>query len=222
VQAQASAAVNLVNAAFAFAKTVGILGIVPECTAATDLLVPVNTTMVYCFRVQNTGAVALLLQALTDSHLGNLSLPANTVVAPSASYVVTATATLTESVTNVASLTAGVADAGKMALDVIVARTTSATARISGATDDQDGDTIPDNVEGAGDADGDNIPNFLDSDADGDSIPDRQEAGADPANQPDSDGDGIPDFLDPAVPTALEPGEETVWTNQMYLPLVNR
>ena len=95
-------------------------------------------------------------------------------------------------------------------------------AHISGATDDQDGDTIPDNVEGAGDADGDNIPNFLDADADGDSIPDRQEAGADPTNPPDSDGDGIPDFLDPDMPTALEPGEEPVWTNQMFLPLVNR
>ena len=70
VQAQAGAAVNLVNAAFTFAKTVGILGIAPECTAASDLLVPVNTTVVYCFRVENTGAAALLLQTLADSHLG--------------------------------------------------------------------------------------------------------------------------------------------------------
>ena len=66
----------------AFTKTVGILGIAPECTAATDILVPVNTTMVYCFSVENTGAVALLLQSLTDSHLGELSLPPNAVLAP--------------------------------------------------------------------------------------------------------------------------------------------
>jgi hypothetical protein len=105
---------------------------------------------------------------------------------------------------------------------MIVAGTTSATARISAATDDQDGDSIPDNVEGAGDVDGDNVPNFLDTDADGDGIPDRQEAGADPANLADSDGDGIPDFLDPDQPTALEPGGEPVWTNQMFLPLVDR
>jgi hypothetical protein len=180
------------------------------------LLVPVNTTVVYCFRVENTGAVALLLQALTDSHLGNLPLPANTVVAPGASYVVTATATLTESVTNVATLTAGITNATRSALEVVVARTTSATARISGATDDQDSDGIPDNVEGAVDADGDNIPNFLDTDADGDGIPDAVEGAG------DADGDGIPDFLDPDVPTALEPGEEPVWINQMFLPLVNR
>ncbi len=223
VQAQAGAAVNLVNAAFTFAKTVGILGITPECTAATDLLVPINTTVVYCFRVENTGVATLLLQALTDSHLGNLPLPANTVVAPGASYSVTATATLTESVTNVATLTAGVAaDASRSAFDVIVARTTSATARISAATDDQDGDSIPDNVEGAGDVDGDNIPNFLDTDADGDGIPDRDEVGPDPNNPIDSDGDGIPDFLDPDKPTALEPGEEPAMNNRLFLPLVNR
>ncbi len=223
VQAQTGASVNLVNAAFAFAKTVGILGITPECTAATDLLVPVNTTMVYCFRVANTGAAGLLLQALTDSHLGNLPLPGDTVVAPGESYIVSATATLTESVTNVATLTAGVAaDASRSAFDVIVARTTSATARISAATDDQDGDSIPDNVEGAGDVDGDNVPNFLDEDADGDGIPDRQETGPDPANPVDSDGDGIPNFLDPDQPTALEPGEEPAMNNRMFLPLVNR
>ncbi|MBP8294221.1 MAG: hypothetical protein KAX65_15700, partial [Caldilineaceae bacterium] len=223
VQAQTGAAVNLINAAFTFTKTVGILGISPECTAATDLLVPIDTTVVYCFRVENTGAATLLLQALTDSHLGNLPLPANTVVAPGASYIVTATATLTESVTNVATLTAGVAaDASRSAFDLIVARTTSATARISAATDDQDGDSIPDNVEGAGDVDGDNVPNFLDPDADGDRIPDRNEVGTDPNNPIDSDGDGIPDFLDPDKPTALEPGEEPAMNNRLFLPLVNR
>lgn len=53
----------------------------------TDSLVPVNTTMVYCFRVENTGGVALLLQALSDSHLGNLALPARTAAVPMASYL---------------------------------------------------------------------------------------------------------------------------------------
>ena len=105
---------------------------------------------------------------------------------------------------------------------MIVPSTTSATVRISPAADDQDGDTIPDNVEGAGDVDRDNVPNFLDTDADGDGLPDRQEAGPDPANPLDSNGDGIPDFLDPAAPTALEPGEEPVWTNPVFLPLINR
>jgi hypothetical protein len=223
VQAQATATVNLIDAAFVFAKTVGVLGIAPVCSAVSDLRVPVNTTVAYCFRVENTGAEALLLQTLADSHLGNLPLPGNPVVAPGAGYVVTATATVAESVTNVATLTAGVvAGEGRSALAVIVARTTSATVRVSAATDDQDGDSIPDNVEGAGDSDGDNIPNFLDTDADGDGRPDREEAGADPNNPIDSDGDGAPDFLDQDVPTALEPGDEPVWTNQMFLPLVNR
>lgn len=57
-------------------------------------------------------------------------------------------------------------------------------------TGDSDGDTIPDSIEGSGDPDNDNRPNYLDRDSDGDSIPDSQEG------QGDSDGDGNPDYLD--------------------------
>jgi hypothetical protein len=64
--------------------------------------------------------------------------------------------------------------------------------------DDYDGDTISNEDDGTGDADGDGIPNEQDTDSDGDGIPDEVEAGDhDPATPPqDSDGDGIPDFLD--------------------------
>lgn len=63
---------------------------------------------------------------------------------------------------------------------------------------DTDGDTIPDVVEGVGDADGDTIPNYLDWDSDGDGIPDQLEAGPNPSIPQDTDGDGTPDYLDPA------------------------
>jgi len=55
---------------------------------------------------------------------------------------------------------------------------------------DQDGDGIPDEVEGDGDADGDGTPNYLDPDSDGDGIPDAVEGTG------DVDGDGTPNFLD--------------------------
>lgn len=55
---------------------------------------------------------------------------------------------------------------------------------------DQDGDGIPDEVEGDGDQDGDGIPNYLDPDSDGDGIPDAMEG------YDDTDGDGVPDYLD--------------------------
>jgi hypothetical protein len=73
---------------------------------------------------------------------------------------------------------------------------------------DTDGDTIPDSIEGEGDADGDGTPNYLDDDSDGDTIPDAQEAGDDdlctaPANtdwgvdaEGDTEGDDDMDFLD--------------------------
>lgn len=60
---------------------------------------------------------------------------------------------------------------------------------------DSDLDGIPDSVEGVGDADGDGIPNYLDTDSDGDGIPDAAEAGPDPLNPIDTDGDGTPDYL---------------------------
>jgi hypothetical protein len=70
-----------------------------------------------------------------------------------------------------------------------------AAVRISNPGEDQDEDTIPDNVEGAGDIDQDNVPNFLDTDSDGDGLLDIDEVGRDPAQPADSNGDGIPDFL---------------------------
>jgi len=61
---------------------------------------------------------------------------------------------------------------------------------------DSDSDGIPDNVELAGDTDGNAVANYQDLDSDGDGIPDAIEAGVDPANPVDTDGDGVPDYLD--------------------------
>ena len=76
---------------------------------------------------------------------------------------------------------------------------------------DTDGDTIPDDLEGWDDLDGDTLPNARDDDSDDDDIPDAVEAGdADLRTMPaDSDHDGTPDFLDfdsdnDAIPDADE------------------
>lgn len=58
------------------------------------------------------------------------------------------------------------------------------------ASNDQDGDGIPDEIETNSDADGDGIANDLDLDSDNDTIPDQLEAAI------DSDGDQVRDFLD--------------------------
>jgi hypothetical protein len=230
VQAEAAATVNLVNASLAFTKTAGILGITPEYTTLTDRLASVNTTVVYCYNVMNTGAVDLVLVTLAVSHLGNVPLPPNTVIAPGVTYAVIATTTLTQSTTNVATFSAspvvgaaaGSLSASSAGSATLVVGQTAATVRISAATDDQDGDTIPDNIEGAQDVDGDNVPNFLDLDSDGDMAPDSEEAGPDPLHPRDSNGNGIPDFLDPTSPKAFDPGEEPALAEQLYLPLINQ
>ena len=59
---------------------------------------------------------------------------------------------------------------------------------------DDDGDGIPNGVEGCEDLDGDSLPNCIDNDSDGDGIPDNQECPEQPCR--DTDEDGTPDFID--------------------------
>ncbi len=61
---------------------------------------------------------------------------------------------------------------------------------------DDDGDGIPNGVEGCNDSDNDSVPNYLDDDSDGDTISDQEEAGDDPSDPRNSDKDDTPDFLD--------------------------
>ena len=67
-----------------------------------------------------------------------------------------------------------------------------------GGGDDPDSDFISSVDEGTGDADGDGIPNAMDTDSDGDGIDDSVEAGDANCLTPpiDTDMDGTPDFLD--------------------------
>lgn len=100
-------------------------------------------------------------------------------------------------------------------------RSATASVYVSGPLDDQDQDGIPDNVESATDFDGDNLPNFLDTDADNDGAPDAEEGTA------DQDQDGQMDFVDPnnrpPVPTDIEGNpQEPLVVNKIYLPLVAR
>lgn len=64
------------------------------------------------------------------------------------------------------------------------------------AAKDDDGDGIPNGVEGQSDSDGDGIPNYIDTDSDADGILDSEEAGKDGKSPADSDGDGMPDYVD--------------------------
>jgi len=59
---------------------------------------------------------------------------------------------------------------------------------------DDDGDGIPNGVEGCDDLDGDGLPNCLDTDSDGDGVPDSQECPEQPCR--DTDGDGTIDAID--------------------------
>ena len=126
-------------------------------------------------------------------------------LAPGAIYSTGITTTPTVSNTNVATWTSSfpytvTLPNGQLFAKVLeITAHDSATVTVASATDDRDGDTIPDNVEGAGDGDGDQLPNFLDPDADNDGLSDQQEAGPDPRNPRDSNNNGIADYLESAT-----------------------
>ncbi len=65
-----------------------------------------------------------------------------------------------------------------------------ANVDISVSVKDTDGDTLPDDIEGDEDVDGDGEPNYLDLDSDGDGISDREEGLG------DCDEDGVANFID--------------------------
>lgn len=202
----------------AFSKTAGIQGINPACSNQANVKVPISTTVIYCYTVRNTGKLTVSHHTLVDSDLGPILTAITRTLAPGASYSTTVTKTLAVSVTNVATWTATIS--GSMGSAVVVTTpvtTTSAvaTARvlIAGPNDDQDGDGIPDNVEGVGDPDRDNRPNFLDTNSDGDLVSDEDEAGSDPRRPRDSNSDGLPDFLDPTI---------AIPVRGLFLPIVRR
>ena len=197
------AQVNLLDAAIVLSKTVGIVGITSTCAVTGTLQVPVATTVRYCYTVTNRGSIGLQSHRLVDDHLGVLLNNQVRALAPGATYSTSITATLSVSTTNVATWTSSfpysitLPGGNIMSKTLTIAAAAQVTVTLAGATTDSDGDTIPDNVEGARDVDGDNVPNFLDQDADNDGIPDETEAGANPRQPADGNNNGTPDYLEP-------------------------
>ena len=217
--------------------TVGIWGIQPQCSDRTRLKVPLATVVVYCYTVHNQTPLTQTIHTLTDSYWGLLLDKTPIVLGPGQSYQYVISRTVTAGITNAGSWVAesALAMTGRSALSsrktgamrlttmrVWLAAVNlwrgeadlfanSVIVEVSTDTDDQDGDGIPDNLEQAGDMDGDNLPNFLDTDADGDGALDALEGGV------DNDNDGRPDYLDPDTQPLHPTG-----VRQLYLPLIRR
>lgn len=218
VTGQAQAQVKLLDVDLALSKTVGIEGLLPACAVTGTLNVPLGTTVRYCYRVTNRGSYPLTSHQLVDDRLGILLQATAVTLAPGATYSTSITATLSVSTTNVATWTSSFLYTTPVTAATVVSKvleisaTDAVTVTVAAATADSDGDTIPDNVEGAMDMDSDNLPNFLDTDADNDGISDQEEAGPDPLHPRDSNNNGVPDYL--------EAGGGIGTAKQLFLPLV--
>lgn len=145
-----------------------------DCALSSDITVPVSTTVKYCYTITNTGNYTLSTHSLIDSHFPNAILTnAAYELAPGESISTvdlgaSAIHTLYVDTTNVATWTAKIAApvqvVGIQAEPAVinVVGTTQAVVNISPDDLDQDGDGIPDNVEGSLDVNGNGIPAYLD------------------------------------------------------------
>jgi hypothetical protein len=214
VVGKAEARVKLIDAEIVLTKTVGIVGITPACAITETLQVPVGATVRYCYTVKNQGSIALHSHHLVDDRLGVLLNNQTFSIAPGATYSTSITATVSVSTTNVATWTSSfpytvTLPGGSPQTRILSINDVDQVAvTVAGANADSDGDTIPDNVEGARDVDGDNLPNFLDRDADNDGLTDQAEAGSDPRRPLDGNNNGVPDYLEPG--------------RRLWLPLIYR
>jgi hypothetical protein len=202
----------------ALTVTLGIQNIDPECGTDNSLHVPRSTTVVYCYTVRNTGDITLTTHNLVESGFGTIFNNLTLLLGPGQEYSTSRERGWTADMESQShwSGRATVPSGGNRTRVISYTAAFSTTVDISGPQDDQDADTIPDNVEGAGDVDDDNVPNFLDTDSDGDGHSDQDEVGSDPNNPYDGNGNQIPAYLDP---TEGPPNGGTIWRNS-YLPIV--
>lgn len=152
-------------------KTIGVAGYAPLCGENSALTVPTGTAVTYCYQVHNSGDITLTHHLIDDMALEVLQIPVSATLAPgmNVTYVVTHTpsfsATFDVTWTGRVSITApGGAPTLPPGRYISTTATTSATIGISPSSLDQDNDGTPDNEEGAGDADNDGIPAYLDPD----------------------------------------------------------
>lgn len=85
-------------------KTVGLDASV--CADTTELTVPLNTAVTYCFGITNATDITLTRHDLGDTHLGTVLADFSFNLAPGASVFVTQTAVLTQTTVNTATWTA--------------------------------------------------------------------------------------------------------------------
>lgn len=202
ISSQTKTTIKLVDAEIRLTKTVGIEGIGSSCATTDQVKVPVGTTVRYCYQVENRGNILLSNHTLVDNRLGVLLNDVAIPLAAGAAHAINMTATLSVSTTTVATWTSTfpytvtLTGGGTASKVLTISDSDSAIVTVAGPNDDSDSDTIPDNVEGARDVDGDQLPNFLDTDADNDGIADQVEAGSDPRHPSDGNNNGVPDYLE--------------------------
>lgn len=92
------------SSSLTFTKTVGTDP--SQCAGAQQITVKQGDTVVYCYKITNTGNVSITTHTLVDDVLGPISIQNPITVPPGGMLVITKVVQLTGSITNVATWTA--------------------------------------------------------------------------------------------------------------------
>jgi len=88
---------------FTFTKTVGTDP--SQCASAQQITVKQGDTVVYCYKITNTGSISLTTHTLIDDVLGPISIQNPITVPPGGMFFITKVVQVSGSITNVATWT---------------------------------------------------------------------------------------------------------------------
>ena len=144
---------DMITASIVLTKTVGV-GANSGCATTNDIVVPIGSSVTYCYQVQNTGPTTLLTHTLVDSEIGTIVGP-NAVFPLAPGEVVSRTVTqgpIVQQIVNTATWTAITDEVEYSYTKTIVATSTAmATVTVAENVDqacrdhvDNDGDMLVD------------------------------------------------------------------------------
>jgi plastocyanin len=160
---------------------VGLANFPAIYTNTTAITVPTDAAVRYVYSVRNTGNMTLTQHTVVDDKLGIIVQDAYSLIpGATVSFDVTSTLGVSDtpgvSIVNTVTWTGALSISSPSGVTLPANRVLAAMAvaiaqvNVSGPTTDQDGDGIPDNVEGSVDADLDGIPSYLDADEPGEQV----------------------------------------------------
>lgn len=146
------------------ALSVGLAGMEDPCGPNTEIVVPKDAAVAFCYRATNAGTAPLRWHSVDAGELGQLLDQEVTPLLPGETYTYIYTTTAAANIINLSEWSAGMpihapgdAPSNPPGKEMTTTASALATVVVREETDDTDGDGVTDNVEGVCDNDGDGL-----------------------------------------------------------------